>query len=247
MDSYRKRSEGWNLACVFTIRLTTMNVMYICMLRALFLTTMPLPKSPRLQTRHPMPRHAKTPRPMPCTRKKNPLPKERTLALRPRQRLLLHRLLKDLQRQLGLIVRHLVPRAKHPQEAEIVDALERAPFRAVDRVGCQRRGRERGRAGVRDRVGGREAAEPVADPVGVAGPQDDADAALDDGGEGGEEVAGVVARGGEFVVGGVGALGVGGLGADGAGDGGLEEVARVGGRGVRVVARFADVVHVEVV
>ena len=168
-------------------------------------------------------------------------------ALSTAQRLLLHRLLKNLQRHRGLIIRHLMPGPKHAQKAQIIHRLHRAPLRPVHSIGRQRLRRERLRAGIRNRVGGREAAEPVADPIRVAGPQDDADAALDDGGEGGEEVAGVVARGGEFVVGGVGAFGVGRFSADGAGDGGLEEVARVGGWRVRVVARFADVVDVEIV
>ena len=167
--------------------------------------------------------------------------------LRTSQRLLLHRLLKHLQRHRRLVIRHLMPGSKHPQEAEVFHRLERTRSRPVDGVGRQRCGREGGGAGVGDGVGGGEAAEPVADPVGVAGPHDDADAALDDGREGGEEVAGVVARGGEFVVGGAGALGVGRFGADGARDGGLEEVAGVGGWWVGVVARFADVVDVEVV
>ena len=140
-----------------------------------------------------------------------------------------------------------MPGAKHPQEAEIVHGLERAALGAGHGVGRQGLGGEGGGAGEVDRVGGREAAEPVADPVGVAGPEDDADAAADDGAEGGEEVAGVVARGGEFVVGGVGALDVGGLGADGARHRGLEQVARVRRRWVGIVARFADVVHVEIV
>ena len=114
-----------------------------------------------------------------------------TLPLRTSQRLLLHRLLKHLQRQRRLIKRHLVPGPKHPQEAQVVDRLERAPLGAVDGIRGQGLGRKGRRAGVRDCVGGREAAEPVADEVGVAGPDDDADVALDDGREGGEEVAGV--------------------------------------------------------
>ena len=151
--------------------------------------------------------------------------KKKHLLLRPSQRLLLHRLLKHLQRQRRLVKRHLVPGPKHPQKAQIVDRLERAALGAVDRVRGQGLGRKGRGAGVGDCVGGREAAEPVADPVGVAGPDDDADAALDDGGEGGEEVAGVwgvlvrafvegeeiwltVARGGELVVGSVGTLGI---------------------------------------
>ena len=117
-----------------------------------------------------------------------PLP---TYVLRTSQRPPLHRLLKHLQRQLRLIKRHLVPRPKHPQKAQIVHRLERAARVAVDRVRDQGLGRKGRRAGVGDCVCGREAAEPVAYPVGVAGPDDDADAALDDGREGGEEVAGV--------------------------------------------------------
>ena len=167
----------------------------------------------------------------PSRTEKNPLykkkPNSSPLLLRPSQRLLLHRLLKHLQRQRRLVKRHLVPGPKHPQEAQIVDRLERAALGAVDRVGGQGLGRKGRGAGVGDCVGGREAAEPVADPVGIAGPDDDADAALDDGGEGGEEVAGVwgvlvrafvergkkrfgltVARGGELVVGSVRTLGI---------------------------------------
>ena len=119
--------------------------------------------------------------------------------LRTNQRQPPHRLLKHLQRQRGLIVRHLVPGAKHPDEAEVARRLERAGLRPVDGVGRQGRGREGGLARVGDGVRGREPAEPVADPVGVAGPQDDADAALHDGGEGREEVAGVCFLGGGFL------------------------------------------------
>ena len=140
-----------------------------------------------------------------------------------------------------------MPRPKDPQKAQIIHTLKRAPLGPINRIRLQRLLRERGRCGVGDGVGGAQAAEPVADPVCVAGPDDDADAGLDDGGEGGEERAGVVAGGGEFFVGRVGAFGVGCFGADGGGDGGLEEVGRVGGWWVRVCARFADVVDVEVV
>lgn len=136
--------------------------------------------------------------PPPCCTRTN----ERTplgpllLLLRTSQRLLLHRLLKHLERQRGLVIRHLVPGAKHPQEAQVVDRLDRAALLALDGVGGQGFGREGGGARVGDGVGGGEAAEPVADPVGVAGPEDDADAALDDGREGREEVAGVCVGGG---------------------------------------------------
>ena len=119
----------------------------------------------------------------------NPLP--HILTLRTRQRLLLHRLLKHLQGESWLIIRDLVARAKYPQEAQVVDRLKCASLRTINRVGCQRLGRKGRGAGVGDCVCRRETAEPVADPVGVAGPQDDTNAALDDGGQGGEEVSSV--------------------------------------------------------
>ena len=82
-------------------------------------------------------------------------------------------------------------RPKNPQEAEIVDRLERAALRARDRVRGQRFGGEGRGARIGDGVGRREAAEPIADPVGVPGPYNNANTALDDSREGGEEVAGV--------------------------------------------------------
>ena len=84
-----------------------------------------------------------------------------------------------------------MPGPKDPEKAQIVHRLEGAALGAGDGVGGQRLGGEGRGAGIGDGVCGGEAAEPVADPVGVAGPEDDADAGLDDGGEGGEEVAGV--------------------------------------------------------
>ena len=84
-----------------------------------------------------------------------------------------------------------MPGPVHSQKTEIVYRLERPSLRAVDCVGRQRFGCESGAAGIGDRVGGGETAEPVADPIRIASPYDNADAALDDGGEGGEEVAGV--------------------------------------------------------
>ncbi len=78
-----------------------------------------------------------------------------------------------------------------PQKAKIIHRLKCPPLRAINRIGFQRCGIEGGRAGVGDGVGGGKTAKPVADPVGIAGPDDDADAGLDDGGELGEEGAGV--------------------------------------------------------
>ncbi len=78
-----------------------------------------------------------------------------------------------------------------PQKAKIVHRLECTPLRAIDRIRFQRCGIEGGRAGVGDSVGSGKTAKPIADPVGVAGPDDDLDAGLDYGGELGEEGAGV--------------------------------------------------------
>ena len=78
-----------------------------------------------------------------------------------------------------------------PQKAKIVHRLKRPPLSAINRIRFQRRGIEGGRARIGDRVGGGKTAEPVADPVGVAGPDDDLDAGLNYGGELGEEGAGV--------------------------------------------------------
>ena len=125
------------------------------------------------------------------------------------QRLLPHRLSENLQRHRRLVIRHLMPCSKNPsrnvsfgshfsdkfvmlpQKAKIVHRLERSPLRAINRIRVQRCGIESGRAGVGDGVGGGKTAKPVADPVGVAGPDDDLDAGLDYGGELGEEGAGV--------------------------------------------------------
>ena len=111
-----------------------------------------------------------------------------------------------------------MPSSKHPQEAEIVHSLESTSLRPIDCVGRQWCGCESGGAGVGDSVGGGETAKPITDPIGVASPHYHADAALDDGGESWEEVAGVVSSGGEFVVWCVGALGVRGFGTDRTGD-----------------------------
>lgn len=106
--------------------------------------------------------------------------------LRRKDSLLLHRLHERLQRDLGLIIRHLVPRAEHPEEAEVAGALERAHLLPVDGVGLQRLALERRLLAVLHRVGDRVAAGPVADPVGVAGPHEHLDAALHHAVQGGD-------------------------------------------------------------
>ena len=126
--------------------------------------------------------------------------------LRTRQRLLPQRLLKHLQRHLRLVIRHLMPRRKHPQKPKIILLLERAAWLAVDVVRRERLGLEGRGAGKIDGVGDGLAAEPVADEVGVAGPDDGLHAGFDNVAELGQETAGVVAGGGEFVVDVVGTL-----------------------------------------
>ena len=168
------------------------------------------------------------------------------ILLRGAQRLLLHRLFKDLQRGRWLIKRHLVPRPKDPRKAQFAHILKRPRRRAADRVARQRRALERRLAAVGNRLRRGLVAEPVADPVGVSGVDDRLDTRFHHVGELREERAGVVARGGKLLVGRVGAFLVGGLGADGFDDGGGLEVVDVGFWGVGVVARGADVVDVEV-
>lgn len=58
-----------------------------------------------------------------------------------------------------------MPSSKHTQERQVRYRLERAPLRAVDRVRRQRLAGECGLAGILDRVGDVEVAEPVADPA----------------------------------------------------------------------------------
>ena len=180
------------------------------------------------------------------TYKQSPQPQHHEQMLRRRQCLPLHRLLKDLQRRLRRIKRHLMPRPKNPQKAEIIHRLKSAGRGPVDRVARQRLRRERCLARIGNGVGGREPAEPVADPVGVTGPDDGRDARLDDVGELREEGAGVVARGSEFLVGCVGAFLVGRLGADGLDDVRPGQVGGVGFGRVGVVGRSADIVDVKV-
>lgn len=92
--------------------------------------------------------------------------------LRTRQWLLLHRLFENLQRQLRRIIRHLMSGPKDPQKCKIVLLLKSSALFAVDAVWFQRLGMEGGGTGKFDGVGGRLVTEPVADEVGVAGPDD---------------------------------------------------------------------------
>ena len=102
-------------------------------------------------------------------------------SLRRAQRLLPQGLAKCLQRKGGLIEGHLVPGGKDAQEAQSARRLEGAGRGAADRVVGQLHGAEGGLLRVCDGVDGPLRAVPVADPVGVAGPDQDADARLDDG------------------------------------------------------------------
>lgn len=114
-----------------------------------------------------------------------------------------------------------MPGPKNPQKRKIIHHLVRPRRLSPNRITRQLLGLEGRLAGKGHRLGGREPAVPIADPVRVAGPDDGGHAAFDDVGELGEEGARVVPRGGEFLVGCVGAFLVGGLGADGFDDGGL--------------------------
>lgn len=58
----------------------------------------------------------------------------------------------------------------HSDEAEIVDGFVLTQHSAVDRVGCESLGLELGRAGVRERVGYFQVAEPIADEIGITSP-----------------------------------------------------------------------------
>jgi len=84
-----------------------------------------------------------------------------------------------------------MPGPPHLQKRQIPHRLELPLLHAVNRVWRERRALERVLPGVLDCVCGREVAGPVADPVGVAGPDQDCDVGLNDGGEVGEEGAGV--------------------------------------------------------
>ena len=89
---------------------------------------------------------------------------------RTRNRLLLHSLLKSLQRQLRRIIRYLMPRAKNPQPTQIPNALERASRFPINRVATHRFRFESRGAGIGDGFCSGETTEPIAYPVGVTGP-----------------------------------------------------------------------------
>lgn len=77
----------------------------------------------------------------------------------------------------------------YPQEREVVDRFERALLHAINRVRRQILRREPRLSGEINRIGHLVVAQPVADPVGIAGPYDDIDAGLDHVGESGQERA----------------------------------------------------------
>lgn len=139
-----------------------------------------------------------------------------------------------------------MPRPEDAREAQLAHALESPRLCPAHRVTRQGRRLEGALPAICDGFGGGLVAEPVADPVGVAGPDDGLHALLDHVGELGEEGAGVVARGGELLVGCVGAFLVCGLCANGLDDGARLQVIDIGFRRVGIVARGADIVDVEI-
>lgn len=139
-----------------------------------------------------------------------------------------------------------MPRSKHPRKAQLPHRLERPRLLPRNIKRHQRRALKRSVPIIRHRLSGRLVAEPIADPIRVAGPDNSLHALLDYVRELGEEGAGVVARCGELLVGRIGAFLVGRFGADGLNYGAGLEVADVCLRWVGVVAWGADVVDVEV-
>lgn len=68
------------------------------------------------------------------------------------------------------VIRYLMAGPKNPQPAQIVHRLIRAGLGTIHGIAVDLRRLEGSRRAVRNRVGDVEAAEPVTDPVGVAGP-----------------------------------------------------------------------------
>jgi len=86
----------------------------------------------------------------------------------------------DLQRRDGLVVRHLVARLVDTGEGEVAVLARLAVLDAVDDQGRVARGAELGRVFVVGGQGDGLAAEPVADVVGVAVDEGDADGELEE-------------------------------------------------------------------
>lgn len=74
-------------------------------------------------------------------------------------------------------------RAKDPQPAEVLNGLELTTGLAADGIILHSSGAEGCGAGVLDGIGNGETTEPIADPVGVTGPDDGPDTGCDDIGE----------------------------------------------------------------
>lgn len=82
--------------------------------------------------------------------------------------------------------------AKNPQPAKLAHSLVSAHALAGNRIRLHRRGIERRRARILHRIGDGETAEPVADPVCIAGPEEDLDGgSLEEGIKFGGEGAGI--------------------------------------------------------
>lgn len=139
-----------------------------------------------------------------------------------------------------------MPCAKNPQEAKIIHRLVRPTLRSTHTVRRQCLFRKLALARPRHRIGSRESTKPIADPVGIAGPDDRGDARLDDVGKLAEEGTGIVACGGEFLVGCIGALLVGGFGADGLNNICVGQVVGICFWRIGVVGWRPDVVDVEI-
>lgn len=97
------------------------------------------------------------------------------------------------------IIRHLMTRSENPEKAQPANVLERPTLVSVDRIRLQRCALELRLAGIGDRVGGDFVAQPIADPVGVAGPDERRHARRDDSGKFREKGARVCEEDGDEV------------------------------------------------
>lgn len=136
-----------------------------------------------------------------------------------------------------------------PQEVQVPDRLELSVRRAINSVLSQRGGLELGAVGVVEVVHHQLGSVPVANPVQVAGPDEDVDAALHDLGQGLEERPSLVAGGNNLGIRTGRAFAVGALGTNGRNDGRVGQVVCVGLRGVGGLGAgwFSNIVDVEIV
>lgn len=136
-----------------------------------------------------------------------------------------------------------------PQKVQVSNRFELSIRRAIDSVLRQRGRLKLGAVGVVQVVDHQLGSIPVANPVQVAGPDEDVDAALHNLGQGLEERPSLVAGGNDLGIRAGRALAVGALSANGRHDGRVGQVVCVGLRGVGGLGAgwLSNIVDVEVV